>query len=217
MSFADTSASGPDVPDAAADGAARDEAFSLACNWLLADPELPFSRARKDAAKLQLPLTARLYAEARRSLGITGGPPRPAAKRPVAESPRMTDQGKPKTPLMAFVTDYLRSHPTAEYSALKEAAAQKGFKIAPIVYGRARKELGLAGAGPKRPGPATKKSADKKPSAAAAPAPRRSAASAGNGGGDLGAMLSRLQTMAAERDRFHAALSEIADIVRGLV
>ena len=29
--------------------------------------------------------------------------------------------------------------------------------------------------------------------------------------------LSRLQTMAAERDRFHAALSEIADIVRGLV
>lgn len=199
-------------------GAAREELLALARDWLLADPDLPFRRARKAAKNLSLSLTARLYAEARRSLGITAGPPRPSQRRPAAvvaadtpEDAPMAAAERTKTPLMAFVVEYLRSRPEASYAELKSAAAQKGFKIAPIVFGRARKELGFSAMRDAKPA----RTAPKAP--VAAPVRRRGPAASSGFGGDLAAMLGRLQGMASERDRFHAALQQIARVLRDVL
>lgn len=209
-------------------GAAREELLALARDWLLADPDLPFRRARKAAKNLSLALTSRLYAEARRSLGITAGPPRPSQRKPApvvaaefTKDAPMAAAEKTKTPMMAFVVEYLRSAPDATYADLKSAAAQKGFKIAPIVFGRARKELGFSAMRDAKPA----RTATRNPAAVAAaqvasPAaqPRRRGPAARSGfGGDLAGMLGRLQGMASERDRFHAALQQIARVLRDVL
>jgi hypothetical protein len=195
---------------------ARSEALALARNWLLADPDLPFSRARRDAQRLKVPLTPRVFSEARRLLGITtAGPPRPSTKRggPSGRtSKNMSDKEKAPTPMTAFVTEYLRAHPEADYGALKAAAAQKGFKIAPIVFGRARKELGMA--------PMAKRAPTRAKSEGRAPRAGGGGRRGGAGAtfsGDLGDVLGRLQEMAAERDRFHSALEEIARVIRNVL
>lgn len=192
------------------------ETLSLARNWLLADPELAYSRAKRDAARMKIRLTPRMFSEARRSLGITGGPPRPTPKKaaPAPEQNPMNDKEKAPTPMTAFVTEYLRTHPDAEYAALKSAAAQKGFKIAPIVFGRARKGLGLAPMAKKGPG---RPKAEPRPATRAAAAGTRRGASGSAFTGDLGGVLGRLQEMASDRDRFHSALEEIARIIRSVI
>jgi hypothetical protein len=48
------------------------------------------------------------------------------------------------SPLMQFVVDHLRAVKDAPYKEIAEAAAKKGLKLVPIVYGRARAALGLA-------------------------------------------------------------------------
>jgi hypothetical protein len=57
------------------------------------------------------------------------------------------------SPLMQFVVDHLRAVKDAPYKEIAEAAAKKGLKLVPIVYGRARAALGMA----KKAKPATTK------------------------------------------------------------
>jgi hypothetical protein len=194
------------------EAASREDLLALARNWLQNDPDLAYSRAKKDANRLHLRLTPRLFSEARRTLGITAGPPRPSVKRTAAgrEKTHMNAKEKTQTPMSAYVMEYLRAHPDAEYGALKAAAAQKGFKIAPIVFGRARKELGMAPMAKKSPGRPT----------GAPRGPRRGPGRRASGGSlsaDLGGVLGRLQEMASERDRFHDALEEIARVIRSVL
>ena len=204
----------------AASGAAREELLALARDWLLSDPDFPFRRARKAAKNLSLVLTSRLYAEARRSLGITAGPPRPSLRRPASDftvdiqkDAPMAAPEKQRNPMMAFVVEHLRNDPAATYGDLKAAAAQKGFKIAPIVFGRARKELGFSAMRDIKP----VRSAPKASSPVAPMRPRRGNAAGAGFGGDLAGMLGRLQEMASERDRFHAALQQISRVLRDVL
>jgi hypothetical protein len=48
------------------------------------------------------------------------------------------------SPLMQFVVDHLRAAKNAPYREIAEAAAKKGLKLVPVVYGRARAALGMA-------------------------------------------------------------------------
>ena len=48
------------------------------------------------------------------------------------------------SPLMQFVVEHLRAVKDAPYKEIAEAAAKKGLKLVPIVYGRARAALGMA-------------------------------------------------------------------------
>jgi hypothetical protein len=48
------------------------------------------------------------------------------------------------SPLMQFVVAHLRAVKDAPYKEIAEAAAKKGLKLVPVVYGRARAALGMA-------------------------------------------------------------------------
>src|SRR5690606_15837421 len=50
---------------------------------------------------------------------------------------------KKSSPAFAFVVSYLEKNPSAEFSEVRDAAARKGYKIFPIVYGRAKAHLNL--------------------------------------------------------------------------
>ena len=49
------------------------------------------------------------------------------------------------TPSMQFAMDFLRANPTADYTALMTAAMKAGLKMAPVVFGKARKALATPG------------------------------------------------------------------------
>ncbi|HYC76544.1 MAG TPA: hypothetical protein VEI02_02850 [Planctomycetota bacterium] len=190
----------------------RQETLAMVRDWLSNDPTLDYRSARKDAERLKLPLTPRLFAEARGLLGIPGGPPRAAVRRDAPRGDAVNEkENAGGTPLMAFVLDYMKAHPACTYGELKAAAESRGFKVAPIVYGNARKTLGMS---PKA-GPAGAR-ASRGPAGGGRGA-QGGAARRERGGsaavGDLSGVLGRLQDMAAERDRFHDALERIARIL----
>ncbi|HYC78827.1 MAG TPA: hypothetical protein VEI02_14475, partial [Planctomycetota bacterium] len=61
-----------------------------------------------------------------------------------------------KSTSMQLAVDRLRANPNVEYAEIAAAAKDKGLKMAPIVFGRARLALGMAkkgkAAGRRRPG-----------------------------------------------------------------
>ena len=56
---------------------------------------------------------------------------------------------KEKTPL-DYIMFRLKKDPNVSYGAVKEGADKKGYKIYPIMYGRAKNLLGLAPSKPKK-------------------------------------------------------------------
>jgi hypothetical protein len=211
-----STASTPNV-DAASRGEAVQAPAALVVDWLRVDPELTFKSARRDAERLNFRLTPRAFAEARRELGMTAAPPRPAARtskdaEPEAGNKTMEKQKSGGSPLMAFAVEFVRNRPDAEYAEVKAAAAAEGFSLPPIVFGRARKALGLTGGGRG----ASSARASTSTGAKKGRAPRASKASP-ESFGDLGRVLGRLQEMADDRDRFHDALREIQKILRDVL
>ena len=64
---------------------------------------------------------------------------------------------RPSTPAFEFLVEELRAQPTISYGELKNRADDKGLKIAPIMYGRAKALLGLVPVRPRGQGKNRKK------------------------------------------------------------
>lgn len=203
-----------------------EEATLLIEGWLRATPTLTFKQVRTDAARLSVAVTPRQYGEAKRRLGITGAPPRPAASRqPQSQGNTMNGTAAAKTPLMSFIVEFLRNKQDASYQDVRTAGLAAGFQVAPINYGNARKALGLSGTAPPRPSRRRRRIRQQDDAAAGdagiAGAPRPSGR--GRRGrkkpldlGNLSNLVTELQEVVAERDRLLAALDQISAIVRSV-
>ena len=118
-----------------------------------------------------------------------------------------------------FVKAYLTKKPKAAYADVRAAAEKAGFKIFPIVYGRAKALLGLVPSKPRGSGKAAraKKAAARK--AAPAPAPRKrgrpakAATTAKASVSDVGSLVAAVREMQADRARMRAALAKIRDVI----
>jgi hypothetical protein len=194
-----------------------EETLLLIEGWLRAEPGLSFKRVSSDARNLNVTVTPRQYAEAKRRLGITAAPPRAATPRPASN--RMNDtQAAPTTPLMSFVVDYLRNNADASFQDVRTAASAQGFSVAPINYGNARRILGLAPkakqAGSRRSRRARRAAAEGEPAPAAAGGRRGRKRKLDFS--NLSNLVTELQEVVAERDRLLAALDQIAAIIRNV-
>jgi hypothetical protein len=54
------------------------------------------------------------------------------------------EENTPRSPTLAFAVEQLRNDPKITFGELREAGRKSGFKVEPIVYGRAKLYLGLA-------------------------------------------------------------------------
>lgn len=64
--------------------------------------------------------------------------------------------GKNKSESFDFIVELLEQNPEISYAEVAEAASAKGFKIYPIVYGRAKAKLGLVPTAPRGTGAAAR-------------------------------------------------------------
>ncbi len=125
----------------------------------------------------------------------------------------MAKKGASK-PAMKFVVDYLTKKKTAEYSEVQAAAAARGYKIWPILYGRAQTMLGI--------NKGKKRGAAKKPGRPAgsgrragtrtAPATRGRRAAVATGAGMSG-VIDGLNSAVEELRRYRKALDAISQAV----
>jgi hypothetical protein len=107
-----------------------------------------------------------------------------------------------KTPVMAFVLDYLREFPGAGYDLVKAAAQAAGFGVpATIIYGNALRVL--------------KKETERAhlPEGALVPRSRGRRARAVQ---DLAGFVEDLEAAVAERDRLRDALDQIRQVIKQL-
>jgi hypothetical protein len=199
-----------------------EETILLVEGWLRNAPDLSFKQVRTDARNLNVAVTARQYSEAKRRLGITGAPPRPAPARPWngKEADMNRSDVVAKTPLMTFLVEFLRNKPDASYQEVRTAGEAASFQIAPINYGNARRMLGMAAkARPQRGGTRRRRlrQADESSgenAVSAAPRGARRGRKRKLDFGNLSNLVHELQDVVSERDRLLAALDQIADIIR---
>ena len=138
------------------------------------------------------------------------------------------------SPAYAFAVEALRSNPDASFEQLKARAHLENVSLHPIVYGLAKKHLGLAQPKPKRRKPELEPAPMPRPPQAhehapqpmtgwrnesAAP-PRRAGGSGGAGAGSSGAgidsVVGQLQHLVEEHARMREAMLRIKQIVDGL-
>jgi hypothetical protein len=102
---------------------------------------------------------------------------------------------------MAFVLDYLREFPGADYQLVKKAAQAAGVGVpAPVIYGNALRVL--------------KKEADRAAHPDAPPTPRGRRKSAARGLEDLAGIVAEMRTVVEERDRLRGAVEQILEVIR---
>jgi hypothetical protein len=193
-------------------GLSRPEVHELLVSWLTTTPDLSFARARKDAERIGLRVTPRLFAEAKKAMGLPAGPPRTTTRK---EGSNMTGTVRARTPLMTFVIEQLQAAPNASFQEVRDAAEKAGFKVAPVVYGKARNLLGL-GPGPtaRRRRPVMPESSEGMDLDLFGPAPRSRRRSKTLNLDSLGNLVGELQNVIAERDRAMRALEDIARVLR---
>jgi hypothetical protein len=103
---------------------------------------------------------------------------------------------------MAFVLDYLREFPGADYLRVKKASQAAGKGIpAPVIYGNALRVLKIEAA----------RSAH---SAAVAPPAQPRRRGSGRGVQALGGLVEQMQAVVADRDRLRAAADQILTVIR---
>lgn len=132
---------------------------------------------------------------------------------------------KTKSESFDYVVGLLEKDPNISYADVAAAALKKGFKIYPIVYGRAKAKLGLVPTSPRGTGPAARASATKRAAAARAaaepvampaPAPRpvtRAASTPSAGFSDLESVISHMKANESARARYRVALERIRQIL----
>jgi hypothetical protein len=119
----------------------------------------------------------------------------------MAQSPARTIG---KTPAMAFVLDYLREFPGADYHRVKAAAQAAGLGVpAPVIYGNALRVLKTESA-----------RAAGEPDATAAGRRRRRKAGAASVQ-NLGGLVEQMQSVLADRDRLFDAVTRIRAVIDG--
>ena len=124
-----------------------------------------------------------------------------------------------KSPSYDFFVKELQKNPNASYADIKAKAENKGLgNIYPIVFGRAKKALGLTSPGgakaPSRKKAAAKKATGRRPGRPAGrktKAVRRTAAP--SIGGSFEDLISGVRQSELERERFREALLEIRDVI----
>lgn len=138
------------------------------------NPDLGFEALRQAANDAGIELLPVHYGRARRELGLENTTTLVASDAATEMEPA-TDKllaaaqpeptviprpglSRPSTPAFEFLVDALRSHPTSSYGELKATADERGLKIAPIMYGRAKALLGLVPVRPRGQGKNRKKS-----------------------------------------------------------
>lgn len=129
------------------------EAFAI--ERLKDSPDLDYAALRAAAAEAGVSLQPIHYGRARKQLGLPAlhavrppatkrvEVPPPAEERPTHEEPAPRTGGKKASVPFEFLVQELKREPDLEYAVLRDRAAAKGFKIAPIMYGRAKAVLGL--------------------------------------------------------------------------
>lgn len=144
----------------------------------------------------------------------------------------MADDSK-GNPMMDFVCGMLKKDKNVSYKEVAEAAAKKGFKLFPIVYGRAKALLGLVKVAPRGQGKAAK-AAKAVASSAAPAAPKRGpgrppkvqptfAPRRGPGRprketsalDSLESLISAMKQSEGARDRYRRALEQALQIIQG--
>jgi len=142
------------------------------------------------------------------------GSPNPE-QAPSADSAPVPGPGlsRPSTPAFEFLVEELRAQPTVSYGELKTRADDKGLKIAPIMYGRAKALLGLVPVRPRGQGKNRKKgSVSSLPRAQSESSAQFSAQiESVRNLDDLVAIVKQLD---AERRHLRATLEAVADQIR---
>jgi hypothetical protein len=142
----------------------------------------------------------------------------PTAKIPTlaaAEAPRAEPEAatKKSTPGFEFLLDALRADENLSYGDANARAKQKGLKIAPIMYGRAKALLGLV------PVAARGAGKNRKPSTRITPTTRPSTSSEDSFGKQLDSVRSVqdlvqiIKQLDDERQRLRSVLEQIADSI----
>ena len=131
------------------------------------NPQLTFEATRQAAEQVGIVIQPIQYGRARRQLGLISAQPnprpthkqtpQPLPKDPAAEpaNPKAatTESAKPKRkPGFEFLVTSLRADSTLSYQDLRAQAEERGLKIAPIMYGRAKALLGLVPVRPRGQG-----------------------------------------------------------------
>ncbi|MFN3243417.1 MAG: hypothetical protein ACE37K_18080 [Planctomycetota bacterium] len=173
-------------------------------------PEIQAPKAQVEPEQVELAADA--VAEAPTSLPAAPAttqptqPATPASKTTPKPGPGLS---RPSTPAFEFLVEELRAQPTISYGELKNRADDKGLKIAPIMYGRAKALLGLVPVRPRGQGKNRKK-------ATVTGLPRAEAASAEQFARqietvrDIDDLVAIVKQLDAERRRLRAALDSIA-------
>ena len=129
----------------------------------------------------------------------------------------MAAKKKDKSPAYDFFVKELQKNPNASYADIKAKAESRGLmNIYPIVYGRAKKTLGLTTPG------AAKKTTRKKVTKKTGRGPGRPkgsknkvkrAAPAPSAGGSFEGLIAAVRQSELERERYREALEEIRDVI----
>jgi len=122
---------------------------------------------------------------------------------------------KSKSPAYDVSLKMLEKDPNVPFSDVKAACEKKGLSIFPIVYGRAKKALGLVGTNSPTPRGAKKKPG-RKPGARPVGRPRKHPRPAATGNG-LEAVIETMRSSEEERERMRHTLVEIRDLIDSVV
>jgi len=123
-----------------------------------------------------------------------------------------------KSPALEFTRQYLKKKPDVSFAEVRDAAAEQGLKIYPIVYGRAKALEGLiqiAPYGSKKKARLAKELAKSKAAAVAGKAAGSSVNPAGTGGSlkSIDAVIKGMRENHEERERYRQALIKISEIL----
>lgn len=206
------------------------ETFAL--ERLRTSPDLDYATLRAAAAEAGISLQPIHYGRARKQLGLPAlrdsrpEPQKPAERAPVVhhevheveELPPAEPEVRPTTARKSsipfeFLVQELKREPDLAYAVLRDRAAERGYKIAPIMYGRAKAVLGLV---PVRP--RGSKRAEKEAKAPRALKQVDSVAAARFGKQlesvrSLEQLVTVVKDLDAERRRLRAVLERIVDLI----
>lgn len=129
---------------------------------------------------------------------------------------------KPSSPSMAFAVAQLEKNPRIAFGDLKAAADKKGLSVLPIIYGRAKKALGLQRRSTIKPGrrvagrsplPAPVSGAAALTPGTPAPRPRRGRPPKSAASVSLDGSLSQLMEAVQQAEVHRQALEQIQQII----
>jgi hypothetical protein len=117
---------------------------------------------------------------------------------------------KKSSPVMDFVTDYLKKQRGATFAEIRDAAAKKRMTVYPIVYGRAQALLGIVKSSPRGEGKAARAKAAKLGRPIARRGPGRPRASDDS----LDNIISAVKQSQAEQTRYRSVLEKIQGLLQ---